>query len=306
MEEAAAAPLPAAAESTSDFVILPAGPLPDDAPEVDALGGRHARRDGGHLRARRSLGGLAPAPAPSTPARRRGCVGSAPARLLPARSASAAAFSEIRAITWPTVTVSPSAMRISLTVPVAGEGSSMSTLSVEISTIVSSSLIGSPTFTRHSRIVPSDTDSPAAGVTTSTVSACPVGAGSSRLAGGGAVGLLPAAWICGSPRPARALRGASSAGASGGVAGERSAGAAPFSEMRAITWPTVTVSPSSMRISLTVPVAGEGSSMSTLSVEISTIVSSTLIGSPTFTCHSRMVPSETDSPAAGVTTSTVC
>ena len=46
----------------------------------------------------------------------------------------------MRAITWPTVTVSPSATRISLTVPVAGEGSSTSTLSVEISTIVSSSL----------------------------------------------------------------------------------------------------------------------------------------------------------------------
>ena len=76
--------------------------------------------------------------------------------------------------------------------------------------------------------------------------------------------------------------------------------------MRAITWPTVTVSPSATRISLTVPVAGEGSSTSTLSVEISTIVSSTLIGSPTLTCHSRIVPSVTDSPAAGVTTSTVC
>ena len=69
--------------------------------------------------------------------------------------------------------------------------------------------------------------------------------------------------------------------------------------MRAITWPTVTVSPSATRISLTVPLAGAGSSTSTLSVEISTIVSSTLIESPTLTCHSRIVPSVTDSPAAG-------
>jgi len=75
--------------------------------------------------------------------------------------------------------------------------------------------------------------------------------------------------------------------------------------MRAMTWPTVTVSPSSTRISLTVPLAGEGSSRSTLSVEISTIVSSALMGSPTLARHSRMVPSVTDSPAAGVTTSTV-
>ncbi len=76
--------------------------------------------------------------------------------------------------------------------------------------------------------------------------------------------------------------------------------------IRAITWPTVTVSPSSTKISVTVPLAGDGSSTSTLSVEISTIVSSTLICAPTLACHSRIVPSVTDSPAAGVTTSTVC
>ena len=46
--------------------------------------------------------------------------------------------------------------------------------------------------------------------------------------------------------------------------------------MRPITWPTVTVSPSWARISAIVPEAGAGSSMSTLSVEISTTVSPSL------------------------------
>ena len=87
---------------------------------------------------------------------------------------SAAALAEdaspgaMRAITWPTVTVSPSPTSSSATVPLTGAGSSTSTLSVEISTIVASTLMNSPAFTRHSRIVPSLTDSPAAGVTTST------------------------------------------------------------------------------------------------------------------------------------------
>src|SRR4051794_29579233 len=73
----------------------------------------------------------------------------------------------------------------------------------------------------------------------------------------------------------------------------------------AMTWPTVTVSPAWARSSVIVPVAGAGTSASTLSVEISTSVSSSATGSPSCLCHSRMVPSETDSPIAGMTTSTV-
>ena len=69
--------------------------------------------------------------------------------------------------------------------------------------------------------------------------------------------------------------------------------------MRASTWPTVTVSPASARISVIVPLAGAGISASTLSVEISTIVSSTSTLSPTALAHSRIVPSETDSPICG-------
>ena len=56
----------------------------------------------------------------------------------------------------------------------------------------------------------------------------------------------------------------------------------------------------------TVPEAGAGTSASTLSVEISTIVSSAAIGSPTALAHSSTTPSETDSPIAGMTMSTSC
>ena len=52
------------------------------------------------------------------------------------------------------------------------------------------------------------------------------------------------------------------------------------------------------------PTAGAGTSASTLSVEISTIVSSSATASPGCLAHSRMTPSETDSPIAGITIST--
>ena len=80
-------------------------------------------------------------------------------------------------------------------------------------------------------------------------------------------------------RPLRRRRRLARAALSPAALGRRSSPSALPSPtaIRAITWPTVTVSPSSTRISLTVPLAGEGSSTSTLSVEISTIVSSSLM-----------------------------
>src|SRR5437763_1157895 len=82
------------------------------------------------------------------------------------------------------------------------------------------------------------------------------------------------------------------------------AGASPDSISHS-SWPTSTVSPSPAWIFTTVPVAGEGTSASTLSVEISTSTSSRSTGSPSFLCHSRTVPSVTDSPMAGMATCTV-
>jgi hypothetical protein len=74
--------------------------------------------------------------------------------------------------------------------------------------------------------------------------------------------------------------------------------------MRASTVPTSTVSPSCTRISLITPEAGDGTSVSTLSVEISSSVSSAAIVSPTCFDHFVMVPSETETPIWGMTTST--
>ena len=86
---------------------------------------------------------------------------------------------------------------------------------------------------------------------------------------------------------------------------EAPAGAPAPSCIRAMTCPTTTVAPSSASSSVIVPAAGAGSSMSTLSVEISTIVSPSSTTSPTLTAHSKMVPSVTDSPPAGVVMSTI-
>ena len=60
----------------------------------------------------------------------------------------------------PTSTVSPSSTSKEVTFPENGDGTSVSTLSVEISSIGSSSLTSSPTATSHLKIVPSVTVSP--------------------------------------------------------------------------------------------------------------------------------------------------
>src|SRR5215208_6984294 len=207
---------------------------------------------------------------PPSPAGRGAAVGSG-AGVAAAFGAPAPAV--MRARTWPTVTVSPASARISVIVPLAGEGTSASTLSVEISTIVSSTSTLSPAALAHSRIVPSDTDSPIWGIVMSRVCASPSGS------------------------PAASAAGVSSAAA---------AGALPLvGAISARMAPTSTVSPSAKWIFTTVPDVGAGTSASTLSVEISTRVSSSSIVSPSCLCHSRMVPSETDSPIAGMATSTV-
>ena len=114
---------------------------------------------------------------------------------LPARGAAGAcpAPRRMRAMTWPTVTVSPSAASSSVMTPAAGAGSSTSTLSVEISTIVSPSATLEPTSTCHSSSVPSVTDSPAPGVTMSTISPAPSAGGASAAGGGARAAPLPAA-----------------------------------------------------------------------------------------------------------------
>ena len=157
-----AAGAPFSAASTSAFEIRPAGPGALDLREVDA---ERVGHPGGHRRDLDLVGD------PRRSARLRARGGGRLGRLR-----AVAPFDVVmRAMTWPTVTVSPAWARISSIVPEAGAGTSASTLSVEISTIVSSSATGSPGCLAHSRIVPSDTDSPIAGMTISTVSPLAVG-----------------------------------------------------------------------------------------------------------------------------------
>src|SRR5438309_1884118 len=70
----------------------------------------------------------------------------------------------------PTATVAPASARSRRSTPVAGAGTSTSTLSVVTSAMDSPSVTASPSTLRHSTMVPSVTDSPMAGRVTLIVS----------------------------------------------------------------------------------------------------------------------------------------
>ena len=82
-------------------------------------------------------------------------------------------------------------------------------------------------------------------------------------------------------------------------------GAAPFTSISPSTAPVGTVSSGWTRIFVRMPLAGAGTSASTLSVETSTMPSSASTWSPTCFSHSRIVPSVTDSPISGIVIWTV-
>ena len=100
--------------------------------------------------------------------------------------------------------------------------------------------------------------------------------------------------------------GSSTSSCSPAGAGVGSGGAAspPAGRMSARTVPTSTVSPSWTRISATTPSPGLGTSVSTLSVEISSSGSSREMASPACLSQRVTVPSDTDTPIWGITTST--
>ena len=89
--------------------------------------------------------------------------------------------------------------------------------------------------------------------------------------------------------------GAATTGATG-AATTGATGAAPATPTTPITVPTGTVSPSFTRISNNVPAIGDGTSVSTFSVDTSNNGSSRAMASPTFLNHFVMVPSVTVSP----------
>src|SRR5436309_5332824 len=97
---------------------------------------------------------------------------------------------------------------------------------------------------------------------------------------------------------------AGSGGASRACGSEPLVGSAASPPMTASFVPTSTVAPSCTRISVRTPLPGLGTSVSTLSVEISSRGSSAATCSPCCLSHLVTVPSETDTPIWGITTST--
>jgi hypothetical protein len=120
-------------------------------------------------------------------------------------------------------------------------------------------------------------------------------AGCGVSAGEAASASCAACWVAGSGGASGAA-GASGAGVSG-------AGAPAAPPIWASFVPTSTVSPSCTRICVTVPLAGLGTSVSTLSVEISSSGSSASTCSPSCLSQRVIVPSETETPICGITTS---
>ena len=221
-----------------------------------------------------------------------------------------AAPAVISARGWPTATTSSGWTRSLVIVPLAGAGTSASTLSVETSMTVSPSATASPSALCHSRTVPSVTDSPISGMAITTpagiLSFASGAAGVCRGRGRG--GFL--AGRRGLGRDALVAEvGVSFAGRPGGEPGGSSVALAPFPEPLgsswASTWPTATVSSTWAMIFAITPLAGAGTSASTLSVETSTTVSPSSTNSPSFLCHSRTTPSVTDSPIWGIWISTM-
>ena len=178
-------------------------------------------------------------------------------------------------------------------------------MSVEISTIASSNETLSPTFFNQRVIVPSVTDSPSAGSNTFTV-AEPVEVGAAGVVTTGATGAGSGIFATGFSTTG--ATGGVGVGAGGGVCTTGAVGCgapwvAPFaSPITAITAPTAITESCAALISNKTPATGEGISVSTLSVETSTMASSTLITSPTFFNQRVTVPSVTDSPSWGIVT----
>src|SRR5664279_4328165 len=224
--------------------------------------------------------------------------------------AAAAPASPMTPSCAPTSMVWSSPTVISSRVPATGEGISVSTLSVDTSTIGSSSATSSPTALSHRVTVPSVTDSPISGSVTdvpdpvdSPVPAVGFCAGASASVEGASAGAACAA-------------GAASGSGAGSGAPSPSGGSSPLppdtappppaepepSPMIASSAPSSAVSSSPTRIFSSTPPYGDGISVSTLSVDTSSNGSSTSICSPSLLSQRVTVPSVTLSPRAGIWT----
>ena len=210
---------------------------------------------------------------------------------------------------------------IDSSVPATGDGISVSTLSVETSSSGSSTSTVSPTSLSHRVTVPSVTLSPSSGIVTGVPeppdlpeppdvpepsdlldvpASCAVSDPASSAGS--------AAWFgyCGAPSdpPAGSASASSSAGSAACCSAWPSDPPDPPSPspITARSPPTSTVSSSPATIRSSTPAAGEGISVSTLSVETSSSGSSTSTRSPSCLSQRVTVPSVTLSPRAGIWT----
>src|SRR5688572_20330574 len=205
----------------------------------------------------------------------------------------------------PTSTVSSSATLISRTVPATGDGISVSTLSVETSSSGSSASTVSPTDLSQRVTVPSVTLSPRAGILIAVPAPPPCFGAASAFTGWASSG-----WASGSAS-------ASGCSGSGWASGSGSASAScagallpaspessPSPAITASSEPTSAVSSSATTMRVSTPAAGDGISVSTLSVETSSNGSSASTWSPSCFNQRVTVPSVTLSPSRGMVTDT--
>ena len=166
---AGAAPLSARCVSTSPLVMRPARPDPAIAAGASLCSSTRRRTEGASL----STSFLtSPAPAGEVAEPSPGLRPTSPAdagEVADAREVATAAPSSITARICPPVTVAPFWTFSSLSTPVAGAGTSSTTLSVSRSTRFSSRLTASPGCLRHATSVASATDSGSCGTRTSIV-----------------------------------------------------------------------------------------------------------------------------------------
>ena len=299
------APAPLAAASTSAFVTRPPWPVPWTEP-------RSMPRSAA---IRLAIGDARPSPSATAGSPAAAATGAA-CGWPSAGAAPEVGPAVISASGWPTATTSSGCTRSFVIVPAAGAGTSASTLSVETSMTVSPSSTESPSCLCHSRMVPSVTDSPISGMVICTASPPPPsvslpgsspGVGDSEGASSSPMSASP------SPPPPSSSPGPASSPGPGSVsavaAPEPSPAEAPLPDPLgsscARTCPTETVSSGWAMIFSRTPLAGAGTSASTLSVETSTTVSPSSTKSPSVLCHSRTTPSVTDSPIWGIWISTM-
>src|SRR5215216_4585575 len=315
-----------ASRRTSGDTPAAALPLPDRAAALSSLGSSAA------------CSASAPAPSSAVSSSALGSSSVASAVASPAGPLSASASPPppppITASSAPTSTVSSAWTLMDWSTPDTGEGTSVSTLSVEISNSGSSASTWSPSCLSQRVMVPSVIDSPSSGMVTVVVLPSPEAPASGRSAGSCSASAPSSVFssALASPPPsavAAASRSssvpASSLPSSGWAASSASCSppasscswsasacspsspppsppASPSCSMMASSAPTSTVSSAWTLMVFRTPATGDGTSVSTLSVDTSNRGSSASTRSPSCLIHRVIVPSVIDSPSSGILT----